>query len=197
MTLGSATLGVTLLLTLGAFLVLLSSLGPAALLYVAMLGPQVPWLLPGLLAQTIPPGLLGGTLLAHSTADATWRPTVPDVLKATVVLTLVTLYLTGWLAPLAFERTGAAVDRFRDQPAVERQAPAPPVARPLPELMRDASEPARTELWRRLQLVALCAAFGLAAAAVVGSGVRMNTATVVGITAVAFIWQMHRWIAAG
>jgi lipopolysaccharide export LptBFGC system permease protein LptF len=193
MTLGSATLGVTLLLTLGAFLVLLSSLGPAALLYVAMLATVVP----GLLAQTIPPGLLGGTLLSHSTADATWRSTVPDVLKATIVLTLVTLYLTGWLAPLAFERTGAAVDRFHDQPVVERQAPAPPVARPLPELVRDASEPARTELWRRLQLVALCAAFGFAAAAVVGSGVRMNTPTVVGITAVAFIWQMHRWIEAG
>lgn len=199
MTLLPATLGVTLLLTFGAFLVFSAQLGPGALLYVAILGPQAVWLLPGLLAQTLAPGLLGGALLAGATAESEMRPTSRDISKATVVLTLLTLYLVGWLAPMAFERTGAAVDRFRDRPAVEagRTAPLPPVALPLPALVQERSEPARTELWRRLQLVAICALFGVVAAGVIGSGVRLNTATAIGATAVAFIWQMHRWTATG
>jgi hypothetical protein len=198
-TLLSATLGVTLLLTVAAFFVFAAQLGPGALLLLAMIGPDAGWLLPGVLAQTMAPGLLGGALLSAATAETGMRPTARDVLGATFLLTCVTLYFVGWLAPMAVERAGARVSRFVNAPAVEASRPAmvAPAAKPLSELVQDSSEPARSDLWRRLRLVATCAVFGLIAAAVVGSGVQVNTATAVGVTAVAFIWQMQGFVDIG
>jgi hypothetical protein len=198
-TLLSATVGVTLLLTVAAFFVSFAELGPGALLLLAMLGPDAAWLLPGMLARTMAPGLLGGALLSAATAETAMRPAARDVLGATFVLTCVTLYFVGWLAPAAVERAGARVSRFVDAPAVEASRPVTvsPAAQPLPELVQDSSGPARSELWRRLRLVATCAVFGLLAAAVAGSGVRVSTAAAVGVTAVAFIWQMQGFVDPG
>jgi hypothetical protein len=193
MSLLSATSSLTASLTVFATFVLASQIGPGFFIYLAMLGPTALWLLPGLLAQTIPAGVAGGILLAGANTEADRRPSARDAGKLTIVLAAATLYFVGWGVPEAYARTGAAADRITNPKAVEATLAKPPTpARmPLPELMADRSDAARAEMWTRLQAVARTLIFGLLAALLLATPLRWNVASALGVTALIFLWQIR------
>jgi hypothetical protein len=193
MSLLSATSGLTAVLTVLATFVLASGVGAGFLIYLAMLGPSALWLLPGLLAQTIPAGVAGGILMAGANTEADRRPSPRDAAILTIVLAAATLYFVGWAVPDAYERTGAVADRFTKSRAVEatQAKPVSAARMPLPELLADSSAAARAEMWTRLQAVARTLIFGLAAAFLLVTPLRWNVGSALVVTAVLFLWQMH------
>lgn len=200
MTLAPAVFVVTAVLTSATFLVALFMAGPGFLLYLAMLGGAAAWLLPGLVAQALPCGLFGGTLVAAAGPASEERVRPAAVVGATCLLTVAALALVGWLAPQGYQATAAATARYRTGPSTASRdgatarPPQSPAALELPALMADASDGARGELWRRLLPVVATFVLGVVAAGVVGSGARWSTRTALVATAVVFAIQMSDWI---
>lgn len=200
MTLAPAVFVVTAILTSATFLVALFMAGPGFLLYLAMLGGAAAWLLPGLVAQALPCGLLGGTLVAAANPSSEERLRPAGVVGATCLLTVAALGLVGWLTPQGYQASAAATARYRTGPSSATRAEATarpsqsPAALELPALMADTSDGARAELWRRLLPVAATFVLGVIAAGVVGSGARWTTRTAVVATGVVFAIQMSYWI---
>jgi hypothetical protein len=189
----SSNLLMTLAFTIAAFFVMAFKLGAGFFLYLAALGPAAAWLVPGLVAQAMPAGLLGGTLMAAAgPRGEAYHVRAGEVLGFACAATLLSLYLVGWLAPEGFRATSDAMRPFQ-QNAVERPA-APPAALDMLDLVAERSEPARVELRRRLTLVISCAAAGIIAAAMVASRLVWSIRTALGVAAAAFIWQMQRWV---
>ena len=149
-------MALTAVFTALALLVTASHVGSGFLLYLAMLGGAAVWLLPVHVGLALPAAVFGATMLAASGPRALAdRPVARDVVVLTCFLTLLCVYLVGWVMPAGHAGTGARVARYQNAP-VERPEAEPPAALQLPHLLADGSEAARAELYRRLWPVAAC-----------------------------------------
>ncbi len=192
MPLPSAILLASAVLTFGAFLTLSAKAGPGLLLYVAMLGGSAVWLLPGLLAQALPLGLFGGTLVAAASRPTNDRIAPAQLLMPTVLIVGLCLGLTGWMVPEGYRVTAAAAARFTGgTESASDSLPAP--ALDLPSLVAAGTPAARSELGRRLLPVTGCALAGLVAAVLLAVGIRLPIRAVVVLTLALFVAQMTLW----
>jgi hypothetical protein len=189
--LATLTFGVTLGLTALSVVGLVFSLGPGFLVYLAALGSTAFWLLPGVLAQTVPVGLLGGALLA-GVRGGDQRPTVSDAVPVAILGMLLSAYCVGWGVPEAYVETGAAADRATGQRAT--LTPPQRVRRlELPALLRDTAPEARPELQSRTRLFLRAVAGGLVAIGLVASRLRWGRGLAWGVIAVAFVLTVRSW----
>jgi hypothetical protein len=189
--LGVSTLAVTAVATVAALFVTATHVGPGFVLYAAMLGDAIGWLLPVHVAVALPAGVFGGALLAGSgRRDAEGRARPADILTLTLVATLASAWLVGWMMPAAYEATAARSDRYIDAGTKRPETP-PPAALTLSELLADGSAEARAEVGSRLRLTAPCLILGLVAAALVASPLAWAPRSALGGAAVAFLWQIH------
>ena len=187
-------LGLTAIMTGAALFVTAAQIGPGFLLYLAMLGEHAVWLLPVHVAVVLPAALFGAALLAASgpgTDDLRTQPS--DVIAVTIVASLLSLYLVGWMMPAGYHATNQAVARHTTAP-VERSSPRP-AGLELPQLWHTESPELRAELVQRLRLTIACVIFGGLAAALIASPLTWSYQTALGGTAVAFIWQMRELFA--
>lgn len=189
--LATLTFGVTIGLTALSVVGLVFSLGPGFLVYLAALGSTAFWLLPGVLAQTLPVGLIGGALLA-GVPGADQRPTVSDAVPVAVLGMLLSAYCVGWGVPEAYVETGAAADRVTGQRAA--LTPSQRVHRlDLPALLGDTAPEARPELQSRVRLFLRAVAAGLVAIGLVASRLRWGRGLAWGVIAVAFVLTVRSW----
>lgn len=189
--LGASTLALTAAATVGALFATATQVGPGFVLYAAMLGDAIAWLLPVHVAVALPAGVFGGALLAGSgPRDAEARARPMEILRLTLVATLASAWLVGWMMPAAYEATAVRTDRYIDA-GVKRPETPPPAALTLSELLADGSAEAVAEVVRRLRLTAPCLILGLVAAALVASPLAWTPGSALGGAAVAFLWQVH------
>ena len=202
MGLASGVIAVSAVLTAATFMALVFTSGPGLLLYLAMLGDAAVWLLPGLLVQALPLGLFGGVLLAadRPRAEDAIRPR--NILGLALLLTMVTLGLTGWIIPEGYRATAAIGDRFTTSATVERRtepsaaarnATTPAAALDLPQLLKNPSPETNAHLLRRLRPVVGCMLAGAAAAGLVAVGWRPRSSRVIALTTAMFFVQMFLW----
>jgi hypothetical protein len=186
------TVGITLGLSVLSAIGLTFSLGPGFLLYLAALGGTALWLLPGLLAQTIPVGLLGGALVSGGQGEPDQRPTMSDAVSVAILGVLLSTYCVGWGVPEAYLETSSAAERVTSQRAVLTEAQR--VRRlDLPALLRDATPDAQRELWSRLRLILRAVAAGALAVVLVALPLRVNRSVAWGVVAVAFVLTVSSW----
>ena len=107
MTLSSAVIAVTAVLTLATLFVTAAMAGPGFLLYLAMLGGAAAWLLPALVAQALPCGLFGGAMVAAAGPRSERRAGARAIVAATGLATLLSLGTVSWLTPHAYHATAA------------------------------------------------------------------------------------------
>ena len=151
----------TAVFTAGALLTTAFRLGTGFPLYLAILGVDAIWLLPVHIVLALPAGLLGGIVFAAGgTAKADESVDVRGAVRVTVLATMVSLLLIGWMMPWAHRATAAAIDRVRGMPVESTGEPLPPAALELPALLAASSDAARAELSWRLAPVAACLALG-------------------------------------
>lgn len=194
MPLSSAVLAVTAALTMVTFAIASAMAGPGFVLYLAMLGGAAAWLLPALVAQSLPCGILGGTLVAGAGSPSEHRPAAGAVVASTCLVTVMSLGLVGWLMPQGYQQTAARSNRFVNAKATARETAPVPSALELPQLMGYRSDGGRAELARRLQPVGLVFLLGLVAAGLVASQLAWTTTTALAATAVVYAMQMIYWV---
>ncbi len=197
MTERAITITLTLTLALAAIVTaqLLRALGSGALLFLAVLGGTVIWLLPAVFALALPAGAFGAVLLTHarqSTGHAADEDSRREMTRLAVIALILSMVTVGWLMPLALrEMVGTSPPHQRGVHA------ARPEVRPatllLDELIvRAGSVPAgRQELLHRAALIALSFVMPLLAGALVMLKPQWMYSTAVAATLAVFIISMH------
>ena len=183
------TVALTALLSIGALVVSTFHLGAGFLLVLAALGENAIWLLPLHVAIVLPAALFGGALLASAGPRTPDRPGILEMAGMTLVVTMTSTYLVGWLMPEGYRASRTAMARFQDQ-AVER-ANESPAALDLPRLLQDSSPAARQNLRVRIRLVAPCILLGAVAMMATASPLTWSTHVAFGATLVVFIWKVR------
>jgi hypothetical protein len=153
----TVTLVLTLVLAAFVTLQLLRELGNGAVLFLAVLGGAVIWLLPGVFALALPAGAFGGVLLTHAdqSTGIVDEDSTREMVRLAVLALMLSMLTVGWLVPMASRQVTGAFAPYQDsvqavQPEVK------PTTLPLDQLIaRASSEPeGKQELLRRAARIA-------------------------------------------
>jgi hypothetical protein len=151
------TLIVTLVLTIVLAVVWLVGtmfwLGNGGILFLAILGGAIIWILPGLFTVALPAGAFGGVLLTQAEHPANDDPDEDprrEIVRLALFTLVVSMLLVGWILPMGFGDMSGQFDRYRDGAQAE-QGEVRPGSLPLDELLLQAGSvpEARQELLRR------------------------------------------------
>jgi hypothetical protein len=152
---------VTLVLTLvgaaGTVIGILSELGAGGVLFLAILGGAIAWLLPQAFAFALPAGTFGGVLLTragHSAGVPADDDSMRELVRLAVLALVLSTLTVGWLVPMASVEASRPFSRYQDSPAEPRETNPSTLALDVLLAQAGSVPEARQELVRRAVRIA-------------------------------------------